>query len=359
MAGSRPWPWSARFELFFQEGSSDKVYNAKIVGAGDRFDVVVAWGRRGAGLNEGRKAVGVSRAEADKQFDRLVREKRGKGYEERTAERQPAAIAPPDGEGSGSKVTSKRAKVGVAAQLLVALDDDELAAVLADDAMVAQQKLDGVRVLVHRGDALVATNRDGQVTELAGAALAGLDYLPRDTIVDGEVLGDAFWLFDVLRLAGDDVRGRGYLERHALLDSELEPALTAGAAVLPVAIGGKRKPRCSTSCAARAPRASCSSTATRRTRAAGRRRAAPSASTSSSSPPMSSSSRMPATPTGWRSTMAGRWSTSAGCSRDDQREPQGPRRAARARRAPRRRGQLPVRDRRREAVPAGVRQDPR
>jgi bifunctional non-homologous end joining protein LigD len=230
-------------ELFFQEGSSDKVYNARVVeaGAGGRFDVVVSWGRRGAGLNEGKKAVGVSRAEADKQFDRLVREKRGKGYEERTVDHQPAAVAPPDGEGSASKVTGKRAKIGVAAQLLNALDDDELAAVLGDDAMVAQQKLDGVRVLVHRGDALVATNRDGQVTELAAAALAGLEYLPRDTIVDGEVLGGAFWLFDVLRLAGDDVRGRGYLERHALLDSELEPALTAGAAVLPVAIGGKRK----------------------------------------------------------------------------------------------------------------------
>jgi bifunctional non-homologous end joining protein LigD len=228
-------------ELFFQEGSSDKVYNAKIVGDAGKFDVVVAWGRRGSSLNEGKKAIGVSRADADKTFDRLVREKRGKGYEEITAAVRPAAVAPPEGEGSGSKVTGKRAKIGVAAQLLVALEDDELDRALADDRMVAQQKLDGVRVLVHRADTLIATNRDGQVTELAGAALAGLEYLPQDTIVDGEVLDDAFWLFDVLRLAGTDVRKLGYLERHGLLDSELEPALTRGASVLPVAIGGKKK----------------------------------------------------------------------------------------------------------------------
>ena len=54
--------------------------------------------------------------------------------------------------------------------------------------MVAQQKLDGVRVLVTVGDdGLVPTNRDGQVTQLARNALDGLAYLPKGTIVDGDV----------------------------------------------------------------------------------------------------------------------------------------------------------------------------
>ena len=38
-------------ELFYQEGSSDKVYNAMIVKDGDAFTVKVAWGRRGSTLN--------------------------------------------------------------------------------------------------------------------------------------------------------------------------------------------------------------------------------------------------------------------------------------------------------------------
>ncbi|HEX4452542.1 MAG TPA: WGR domain-containing protein [Kofleriaceae bacterium] len=232
-----------RIELFFQEGSSDKVYNAEIDDVGGAFTVHVEWGRRGSRLNTGDKAVRVTRAAAEATFAKLVREKASKGYEERAGEHQPAAVAPPEGAGSGSRVTGKRARVGARAQLLSAIDDDaELAKLLADSASVAQQKLDGVRVLVTVGDdGLVATNRDGQVTQLAGRALDGLAYLPKATIVDGEVLGDAYWLFDVLELAGEDVRARGYLERWELLDNELEPALTGGARILPVAQGAKAK----------------------------------------------------------------------------------------------------------------------
>ena len=216
-----------RIELFFQEGSSDKVYNAEIEESAGTFTVHVEWGRRGSRLNTGDKAVRVTRAAAEATLARLVREKTGKGYEERTTAHEPAAIAPPEGQGSGSRVTGKRAKVGAKAQLLTAIDDDaELARMLADAAMLAQQKLDGVRVLVTVGDDLIATNRDGQITQLAGKALDGLAYLPKGTIVDGEVVGDAYWLFDVLELAGDDVRARGYFERWQLLDGELEPALT-------------------------------------------------------------------------------------------------------------------------------------
>ncbi|HUJ58174.1 MAG TPA: WGR domain-containing protein [Kofleriaceae bacterium] len=230
-------------ELFFQEGTSDKVYNAAIVERGGAFTVTVEWGRRGARLNTGAKAVNVTRAEADRMFERLVRDKRSKGYEERTAGHQPAAHAPPQGQGSGSKVTTGRTTVGRAAQLLAAIDDDAaLARMLADEAMVAQQKLDGVRVLVAVGDELVATNRDGKVTKLASPrALAGLAYLPRGTLVDGEILGDSYWLFDVLELAGEDVTAQGYLERWQLLDNELEPALTGDARVLPVATGRAAK----------------------------------------------------------------------------------------------------------------------
>jgi bifunctional non-homologous end joining protein LigD len=227
--------------LFFQEGSSDKVYNADLLEDGGKFTVHVEWGRRGSSLSSGNKAVKVSREVADRTFDKLVREKRGKGYEELTAQVKPSAVAPPEGKGSGSKVGGKRAKVGHAAQLLTPLDDDELEGLLADDAMIAQQKLDGIRVIVTIGETLVATNRDGQATALAGNSLAGLAYLPHGTVVDGEVLGDAYWLFDLLELAGEDVRDRGYVERWKLLDEELEPALTEGARVLPLAIGGKAK----------------------------------------------------------------------------------------------------------------------
>lgn len=230
-------------QLFFQEGSSDKVYNASLVEDRGAYTVHVTWGRRGSKLSEGSKCVRVARPVAEREFAKCVREKRSKGYEEIGAGARPAAVAPPVGQGSASKAGAgtKRAKVGHAAQLLTAIDDDELARFMADDTMVAQQKLDGVRVLVTVDTTLIATNRDGQPTQMAGAALGGLAYLPKGTIVDGEVLGTAFWMFDVLQLAGTDVRGQGYLERWQLLDEELEPALTGDAHILPLAKGIKRK----------------------------------------------------------------------------------------------------------------------
>lgn len=230
-------------ELFFQEGSSDKVYNAQIVEEyASSYTVKVQWGRRGSSLQEGTKAVKVSLAVAEKKFDSCVREKRNKGYEEKTAAVKPAAVAPPVGQGSGSKAGgTQRAIVGHKGQLLNPIDDHELDAFLANDRMIAQQKIDGMRIIAHvTEDGVLATNREGQVSKIA-STLDGLDYLPAGTIVDGELLDDGYWLFDVLSFAGADVRTHGYLTRWQLLDEELEPALSGSARVVPIASGAKTK----------------------------------------------------------------------------------------------------------------------
>ena len=71
--------------------------------------------------------------------------------------------------------------------------------------------------------------------------MAGLEYLPHGTIVDGELLDDGYWLFDILQWGEEDVRDRGYLERWNLLDNEAEPALTGDIRVVPIAKGKKAK----------------------------------------------------------------------------------------------------------------------
>jgi bifunctional non-homologous end joining protein LigD len=231
-------------ELFFQEGNSDKVYNAQIVEEyASSYTVKVQWGRRGSGLQEGTKAVKVSLAIAQKKFDSCVREKRNKGYEEKTAKVKPAAIAPPGGQGSASKAGgTQRATVGHKAQLLNSIDDNELDAYLANDKMIAQQKIDGMRILAHvNKGGILATNREGQASKMDTSALSGLEYLPEGTVVDGELLDDGYWLFDILTFAGTDVRNHGYLTRWKLLDEELEPALSDNARIVPVASGAKSK----------------------------------------------------------------------------------------------------------------------
>lgn len=229
-------------ELFFQEGSSDKVYNATIVDEGGVYTVKVAWGRRGSTLNTGAKAVKVTLAIAEKKFASCVREKTNKGYQEITRAVKPAKVAPPVGEGSGTKAPRARARVGHAAQLLEPIEDAELEKFLADESVIAQQKIDGMRVLTHVGDELVVTNRDGQkTTKVDMSRLAGLEYLPPGTIVDGELLDDGYWLFDMLQWGEDDIRDRGYLERWELLENEAEPALSGDIRVVPIARGKKAK----------------------------------------------------------------------------------------------------------------------
>jgi bifunctional non-homologous end joining protein LigD len=233
-------------ELFFQEGTSDKLYHARIVEtAAGKYDVEVEWGRRGSSLNKGKKAVGVSLEAAEKTYAKLVREKTGKGYQEIAGEVKPAAVAPPEGEGSGSKVVGRRKKVGHAAQLLNAVEEEVALRLLADDAVVAQQKLDGNRVLVHVHEEVVATNRAGQATSVSRDILAGLEHLPRGTIVDGEVVPDeggaTYWLFDVLSVGAEDVRELGYVERWQRLADDLEPGVFGPISVLPFAAGKPAK----------------------------------------------------------------------------------------------------------------------
>ena len=233
-------------KLFFQEGNSDKVYYARIVPSGPGFDVVVEWGRRGSTLQQGKKALRVTREKAEATLEKLKREKMNKGYEEMTAGVKPAEVAPPMGEGSGSRATGVRKRVGRVAQLLNPVDSHEVDALLHDDAWVAQQKLDGTRVLCHVVDGeVLPTNRSGQKTAMGGGVLKGLIHLPNGTVVDGEVVKldgeEIYFLFDVLEFAGDDVSKESYAKRFERLTDELEPGLSDPVRVLETATTGAQK----------------------------------------------------------------------------------------------------------------------
>lgn len=229
--------------LFFQEGNSDKVYEAAIVEVGPGvYTVEVGWGRRGAVLNKGTKAVKVTLGKAEAAFDKVVKEKQGKGYEAITGTSQPAAVPPPPGQGSGSKVASSgRKRLAQAAQLLVACEEKELERLLADATILAQPKLDGVRVLIHVGEEVVATNRSGQVTAFAGKELlAALAEAPRGTVIDGELVGAEYFAFDLLQHGTEDLRKKGYLDRYQELDALLDQ-LTGPLRLVPTAASEAEK----------------------------------------------------------------------------------------------------------------------
>jgi len=186
--------------------------------------VVVQWGRRGSGYNEGTKAAQVDLAAAKKAFDRVVHQKTHKGYEIATPSHQPTDVAPPDGQGSASKAAGATARptIGTRAQLLNTIDEATLKTVIEDDAFVAQQKLDGMRMLVHVEGDIVATNREGKETVLPPVVVHALEDAPEGTIFDGELLSlptPTYWVFDLLAYADEDLTEAGYQERYQRLES--------------------------------------------------------------------------------------------------------------------------------------------
>ncbi len=67
--------------LHFRQGSSDKVYHLQLENVDDQWSVQAQWGRRGSALQSDVKASGVTYEEAKRVYDRILREKVGKGYQ--------------------------------------------------------------------------------------------------------------------------------------------------------------------------------------------------------------------------------------------------------------------------------------
>ncbi len=76
----------------------------------------------------------------------------------------------------------------------------EILRAAADDNIVVQGKVDGHRLIIHVGDELQVLGRAGQISQhaprFATKAYADISDL-KGCVIDGELVGDAFWLFDV------------------------------------------------------------------------------------------------------------------------------------------------------------------
>ena len=83
-----------RAELYFQQGSSDKVYCLQLENIEEKWFVQAQWGRRGSALQTDFKMSNTTYEEAKRVYDRLLREKTAKGYQiARTTANGDAAIS--------------------------------------------------------------------------------------------------------------------------------------------------------------------------------------------------------------------------------------------------------------------------
>ena len=205
-------PTTVAISLYFREGSSDKVYHAQIAPDGnDLYSVNFQYRRRGSTLQTGTKTTApVALVQAQKIFDKLVAEKRAKGYT--------------DGESgipySGGNLENRRFEY--TPQLLNFIDEAEVLESLRHPDWLMQEKMDGVRqIVVRRGNSVTAGNRNGLSVATSSAIVNAVLALDHDCVLDGEGIGDVYWPFDLLSLDGNDIAHRPLAYRQQMLTAIL------------------------------------------------------------------------------------------------------------------------------------------
>ncbi len=189
-----------RVELYFSRGTSNKIYIVKMEPSQEGFLVNFEYGRIGATLQHGTKtSKGLPKAEAWKLFEKLVNEKIAKGYTLK----------------NDDTTMDNVADTGIYCQLLNPIEDVE--PFLKDGAWVAQQKFDGKRILlkIENGKA-IGINRRGLVCPIPESLTKGVEELAQengDTVLDGELIGEVYYAFDILMSKEKDIRELAYEER--------------------------------------------------------------------------------------------------------------------------------------------------
>ncbi|WP_342314734.1 DNA ligase (plasmid) [Mycobacterium avium subsp. hominissuis] len=206
--------------LYYKSGSSDKVYHARIDAVdGGGYLVNVAYGRRMGTLSTGTKTKApVDHATAVRIFDKLVSEKRSKGYT------VGASGTPYLHSEQAGRVS------GVLPQLLNVISDTEVDRIVADPQWVMQEKFDGRRLMLRKvGGAVEGINKLGLIAGVAAPVAAAARALPGDFILDGEVIDDTLHVFDLLSYDGFDLREQAYGDRYRTLTHLIDGAGPAAA----------------------------------------------------------------------------------------------------------------------------------
>ncbi len=197
----------AKTSLYYAEGSSDKEYHAEIVEVSGGNVVNFRYGRRGGSLTVGTKtSAPVDFAQAKKIYDKLVKEKTSKGYT-------------PDVSGVAYQGTEQAGlKTDFTPQLLNPISEEDAMRLIEDDSWAAQEKMDGERRAAHAvAGSVTGMNRKGlsvPLPKLLADELQNIEVASGAIRVDGEIIGDILYVFDLHVHQGTSLRQRlGWLAR--------------------------------------------------------------------------------------------------------------------------------------------------
>ena len=193
--------------LYYREGASDKEYHVKLEPKGKGYVVNIAYGRRGSTLSTGTKTGSPVYFDAALMiFEKLVREKRAKGYTEGKS-------------GTPYQHSEKNNQVsGLLPQLLNTIDEVEASRLVSDPNWAMQEKKDGKRLIVRKENGRIeGINKKGLVVGVPETVIKTAVELKGDFVIDGESIGDTLHAFDLLFLHGRDLRGESYRHRYLAL----------------------------------------------------------------------------------------------------------------------------------------------
>lgn len=197
--------------LYKTEGSADKVYGLTIVAAGELFTVTYMNGPRGGTMRTGLKTnTPVSMEAATKEFEKVMRAKMKDGYTE--AQSGEAYTNSPDaGRVSGLRpmLPADLPKIG---------PENMLRQLIASDDWAAQEKMDGEnRPLIIKDGQVRGTNKQGLFVNLPASWESVFPALG-DCVLFGEQIGDVYYAFDILELAGVNLKETSFLKRYDKLE---------------------------------------------------------------------------------------------------------------------------------------------
>jgi len=100
--------------------------------------------------------------------------------------------------------------------------DSELEQLLSNPDYCLQEKKNGDRVLVKKdGHLVVGFNRIGRVTGVPAVIEKVITFLKDDFIVDGEIVGDQYYIFDIISLNNETVSSLTFTDRQKLITNLL------------------------------------------------------------------------------------------------------------------------------------------
>lgn len=194
-----------QFSLYYKDGGSDKVYHAQIESQDDGYIVNFQYGKRNNNLTPGSKtAKPVPLAQAEKIFNSLKKEKEAKGY----TEGESGAIFQ-------SKSLDERV-TGIYPQLPIAFKGEEadLEPFFTDDEWFMQEKIDGQHLITKKvGNKVTAINKLGLSILMPQSIEDQLNSMPEDCVLDGEILYERYYIYDVMEFGGVDLRSQSVEQR--------------------------------------------------------------------------------------------------------------------------------------------------